>query len=171
MKAVDDEKLAQEAERNEEEKRENFVFRLAVESFPASECDSDERDAMKELPPTYEKFDYPLNESELSKFKRQLQEKSLDEIKREKLLAISIDDADESDGKEIGLPCGQKMGNRVILRGFHDRICKEPRGETNYYHLRETEEATCLTHEQWFHAMANDPEMLVSGRGRRQMTI
>lgn len=146
-----------------QEKAENLVFRLADESIPASECDVAEE--VKELPPVYKKFDYPVNESELRELKLQLNGKSLDEIKRHKLLATS-DNAND-DGKEIGISCGQKLANRVILRSFHDRICDEPRGETNYHHLqrsgKEGREATCQTHKQWLDAMANDPEIVVSG--------
>jgi hypothetical protein len=162
-KAEQDEKLSREMEESEREKRENFVFRLADESLPASECDANEYVAKKELPSTYEKFDYPVNESELMEFKRQLNEKSLDVIKRDKLHAkLAVNNANDGN-KEIGISCGQKIGNRVIIRSFHDRICSEPRGESNYYHLRGTGElSTCLTHEQWLDSLANDPEILVS---------
>jgi hypothetical protein len=157
--------LAREIEDLEKEKRENFVFRLADESLPASECDANENVAMKELPPTYEKFDYPVNESELMVFKRQLNEKSLDVIKRDKLLeTMTVNNAND-EGMEIGIACGHKIGNRIVLRSFHDRICSEPRGESNYYHLRgKGEFSTCLTHNQWLDSIANDPEILVSGK-------
>lgn len=148
------EKLAQEAKRVEEEELENFVFRLADASFPASECDG----VLEQLPPTYEKFDYPVNESELNELERQLDEKSLDEIKAEQQYI-------RGDGSETGISCGQKVDNRVILRSFHDRISDEPRGESNYHHANRGKEATCLTHRQWLDSMANDAEMLVSRRG------
>lgn len=155
------EKLAQEMEKLEKENQENFVFRLADMSFPASECDSKEYVAKELHLPTYEKFDYPVNESELAAFKRQLNEKSLEVIKREKLLLTSQNNANEDD-KEIGVSCGQKVGNRLVLRNFHDRICDEPRGEANYHRSRGTGKSTCLTHEEWLNAIANDPEILVS---------
>jgi hypothetical protein len=159
-----EEKLAREVEKSEEENRDSFVFRLADESFPVSECDADEDGATKELPPKYEKFDYPINESELEEFKRQLNEKSLDVIKGDKLLATSRNNANDDDGKEIGISCGRKIGSRVMLRNFQDRICDEPRGETNYYHLKDAgNDTSCLTHRQWLDAMANDPEISVSG--------
>lgn len=156
-------KLAQEMEKLEEDNEENFVFRLADKSFPASECDSNEHVAMKELLPTYEKFDYPVNESELATFKRQLNEKSLEVIKREKLLLTTQNNANEDD-KEIGVSCGQKIENRVVLRNFHDRISDEPRGESNYHRSRGRGKSTCLTHEEWLDSIANDPEIVVSER-------
>lgn len=163
-----DKKLAREMEAMQREEQENFVFRLADESLPESECDANENVTHdKELPLTYEKFDYPINESELMEFKRQFNEKSLDVIKRDKLLAtvtMNTDNANDG-GDEIGVSCGQKIGNRVILRSFHDRICSEPRGKTNYYHLRgKGEISTCLTHTQWLDSIANDPDILVSGK-------
>lgn len=148
-KAACSEKLAQEAKQREEEELENFVFRLADESFPASEVDADE----VELPPTYKKFDYPVNESELVELTRQMDEKSL---------PTTLTGASGVGGSEIGIPCGQKVGNRVILRSFHDRISDEPRGESNYHQANRGREATCLTHSQWLSSLANDPEMLVS---------
>lgn len=157
--AVENEKLTGEKAKLEEENRENFVFRLADESFPASD-DVEEHFAMKELPLPYERFDYPVNESELLELKRQLNEKSLDVIKGEKALAAPPNNANH-DSKEIGISCGQKIGSRVVLRSFHDRICDEPRGEQNFYHLRENDEDTCFTHDQWLDAMVNDPESLV----------
>lgn len=158
-KAQNNEKLAREAEKREEESKENFVFRLADESFPASECDANEHVAMKELPPTHEKFDYPINESELLELKRRLNEKSSDAIKSEKLLSTARENANE----DAGIPCGYKVGSRVYLRSFHDRISDEPRGETNYRHSGKVEAATCLTHKQWLDALANDPEIKVNG--------
>lgn len=148
----------------EKERRENFCFRLADDSLPGSECDADESVThAKELPSPYEKFDYPVNESELIELKRQLNEKSLDVIKRDKLLATTTANNANDGGEEIGISCGQKIGNRVILRSFHDRICSEPRGKSNYYHLMGKDEiSTCLTHNQWLDSLANDPEMLVS---------
>lgn len=160
-KAEKDRKLAEEMKKLEEERRENFVFRLADKSFPASECDSNENAAMKGLPPAYEKFDYPVNESELSEFKRKLNEKSLEVIKSEKLLP-TLEHNTNGDDMEIGIPCGGRSGDKVFLRSFHDRISSEPRGETNYHLLKGTGKSTCLTHKEWLDTMANDPEILVS---------
>lgn len=156
-------KLAQEAEKLEEENRENFVFRLADKSFPPSECDSDgsEHVGMKELPPAYKKFDYPVNESELYSFKRQLSEKPLDAIKNEKLLPTMHNGQQDNVG-EVGTTCGQKLGNRVVLRNFHDRISDEPRGESNCHRSSEAGKSTCFTHKEWLDSIANDPELLVN---------
>lgn len=153
--------MAKETNELEKEKRENFVFRLAEESFAASECDANENVATMEPPPTYERFDYPINELELMEFKRQLNEKSLDEIKRDKLVApLTSNDADDK-GEELGIPCGEKIGNRVILRGFHDRFCTEPRGEKTFHHLIAKQSISCLSHSQWLDSIANDPESSV----------
>lgn len=170
MKAKENEKFEKEKEKLEKEKRENFVFRLADESLAASECDANENVASKEFPPTYEKFDYPINESELLKFKRQLSEKSLEMIKKDKLLAtLTMNNANDG-GRETGIPCGQNIGSRTMLRNFHDRLCSEPRGENNYYHLKgENEPATCFTHNQWLDSLVNDPEILVSGVDTNQL--
>lgn len=161
-KAETERELAREAVKLESDKRESFVFRLADESLPEPVCDASAKTDGIELPSTYTRFDYPVNESELIEFKRQLNEKVLDVIRREKLL-FPPNNAND-DGKEIGISCGQKIGKRVILRGFQDRICNEPRGEINYYHVKADEEATCRTHKQWLDAIANDPEVLVRRR-------
>lgn len=164
MIVEENEKLAKEKEIIEKEERENFVFHLADESLAASECDANENVASKEFPPAYEKFDYPINESELLEFKRQLNEKSLDLIKRDKLFATMTMNNANDESKEIGIPCGQKIGSRTMLRNFHDRLCSEPRGESNYYHLKgEDKPATCFTHNEWLDSLVNDPEILVSG--------
>ncbi|CRK92367.1 CLUMA_CG005955, isoform A [Clunio marinus] len=155
QKAIDDEKLAKEKEKVDEENRENFVFQMAEESLKTSECDENDniRDEMKKISLPYQKFDYPVNESELLELKRQLNEKSLDVIKGEKLLGTN-------DGRrETGISCGQKIGSRVALRSFHDRLCDEPRGETNYYHSGTTKESSCLTHKQWLDGITNDPDI------------
>jgi hypothetical protein len=62
----------------EEGKRENLVFRLADESLAA--CERDANVAAEKLPSSCERFDYHLNELELTEFKRQLNEKSMGEI-------------------------------------------------------------------------------------------
>lgn len=149
--------LAKETLKLQAEVGENFVFRLADESFPPSECDSIERAALQELPPAHEKFDYPVNESELYELKRKL--KSSEVIESEKLLAVSANNASDM---KLSMPCGEKVGSRVVLRSFHDRISAEPRGEINFHQRHATEQATCLTHKQWLNAMANDPKILVS---------
>ena len=164
-KAKEEKQLAKEMKEVEKEERENFVFRLAEESLAASECDANENEnvATKKFPLTYKRFDYPMSELELLEFQRQLCEKSLDEVKKDKLLApTALNDANDG-GEENGITCGQKIGNRVILRGFHDRLCTEPRGEKNYYHLKKSGTGTtCLTHSQWLDTLTNDAEILVS---------
>lgn len=156
-KAVQSDELAKETQKLQAEEGENLVFRLADESFPPSECDSNERAAMQEPPPAYEKLDYPVNESELYELKRKL--KSLKVVKSEKLLAVSANNASDM---ELSIACGEKVGSRVALRSFRDRISAEPRGEINFHQRQATEHATCLTHKQWLDAMANDPKILVS---------
>lgn len=154
--------LVEETEKLEEEERENFGFDLADKSFPPSECDSrNQHVEMKELP-AYEKFDYPVNESELYSFKQQMNQTPLEVIKREKLFLTptSQNGANEHPVK-IDIPWGQKIKNRVVLRNFHDRICDEPRGEANCHRSRDAGKTTYLTREDWLKAMSNDPEILV----------
>ena len=160
-------KLALENEKLEAENRENFVFRLADKSFPSSECESNEHFKVKELQPAYEKFDYPVNESELHSFKRQLNEKPLELIKSDKLLQTPQNNLNDDD-LDIGIPCGQKIGNLVLLRSFHDRICDEPRGEKSCHQFKVFEKSTCLTHKQWLDVTANDPEILVKFLRRKK---
>lgn len=77
-----------------------------------------------------------------------------------KLLTSKLNNANKDEGDDI--PCGEKNANRIRLRSFHDRIFDEPRGKSNYQHLRETVAASLLTHRQRLDKMANDPEILVS---------
>jgi hypothetical protein len=95
-------------------------------------------------------------------FKRQLNEKSLGEIKRDELHAATMLNDANDEGEEIGIPCGQKIGNRVILRGFHDRLSSEPRGEKKNYSLKKKGNFSTLTHSKCLDMLANDPEILVS---------
>lgn len=128
---------AKEMEKLEEEERENLGFRLA----DASECDESEQKIQAELEP----FDYLVNESKANRKWRSILGKG------------------SSNVMENGISCGEKRGNRVILRSFHDRISKEPRGETNYHQLKNvgTGKSTFRSHKEWLDAIANDPEILV----------
>lgn len=156
LKAYEEKILAKEMEHLEKRSRENFVFRLADNSFPASECDANEELQMKVLPPAFKKFDYPVNDRELLEFKRQLNEKSVKVIKRGKF---------PSTWHNVNglITCGEKDGRRVImLRSFHDRLSDEPRGKTNHHRLQKTSISTCLTHKEWLDSLANDPEIIVS---------
>lgn len=143
VQAVASQVLAKEMGRLEEEGRENIVFRLADMSFPTSECDDNE----KKLPTAFEQFDYTVNESE---------------TKRE--LLSTLEKSSPAGEVAIGISCGERQGSRVILRSFHDRISKEPRGETNYHQLKTVGRAksTFRSHKEWLDAMANDPEILVN---------
>jgi hypothetical protein len=155
----DEKQLAKETEELEKEKQENFVFQLAEESLAASENGSDVNVPMKQLPPAYKRYDYPVNEDELTELKRQLNEKPLHEVKQDRLLPTSNLN---KQGEENGIDCGQTTGNRVVLRGFHDRLCTEPRGQKNYYHLKSKGSISCPTHSNWLDTLVNDPDILVS---------
>lgn len=160
-KAREEKMLAKEMERLAEENRENFVFRLADNSFPASECDASETVDTKELPPLFQKFDYPVNDLELAEFKRQLNEKSMEVIKMDKgpakFYRANVNDV------EVGISCGDKVRSSVALQDFHDRHSEEqPRGKTNNHRSKGTNISTCLTHKEWLDSLANDPEILVS---------
>lgn len=156
--AVENEKLAQEEAKLEKEKRENFVFSLADKSFPASVCDFNEYVAggMKEHPPAHGKLDYSLNESEPE---RNSNENSFRVLTSEKLFPTTLNNANENDD---GIPCGEKVGNRVILRSHHDRISDEPRGKRNYQQTHLKERDSRLPRKQRLDKMANDPEIMVS---------
>lgn len=158
---VHDEKMEKENAKKSQEDEENLIFHLADESLPASSSDCADGEKklqmrLKTFPRAYKKFDYPINESELYELQHKLNMgKELDEIKAEELISGVYKE------EEIGISCGQKVGNRVILRSFHDRLYSEPRGKSNL-HVKEAKEATCLTHQQWLHAISNDPQITVS---------
>lgn len=130
------EKLAKEMEENEKEDEENLIFRLAEESFPASETnDNDSTEVQthavsREAAATTKKFDYTANELKL--------------ISQEEAL------------------CGRKVGNRVILRGYRDHLHTEPRGKSNLHLVHDSaNDSDCLTHKDWLRNVANDPKVLV----------
>lgn len=156
--AVENEKLAQEEAKLEKEKRENFVFSLADKSFPASVCDSIEcvGGGMKEHPPAHGELDYGLNQSAPG---RNFNENSFRVLTSEKLFLTTLNNANENDD---GIPCGEKVGNRVILRSHHDRISDEPRGKHNYPQTCSRERETRLPRKLRLDKMANDPEIMVS---------
>lgn len=149
------EKFDKEEMEKLQEEEENLIFQLADDSLPPpSECTNMEHTLqmrLKAFPPSINKVDYPVNESELLELKLKLNMgQKHNEIKVEKLLA-----------EEIGILCGQKVGNRVTLRSFHDRLYLEPRGKINL-HMKEATESTCITHQQWLHKISNDPKITVS---------
>lgn len=159
---VQDEKMDKERAKKWQEDEENLIFHLADESLPASsDCaDGEEKLQMrlKAFPRVYKKFDYPINETELYELQNKLNMgKELDEIKADEKLIPG----EYKEYEEVGISCGQKIGNRVILRSFHDRLYSEPRGKSNL-HAKEAKESTCLTHRQWLHAISNDPQITVS---------
>lgn len=158
---VQEEKMQKEKAKKSQEDEENLIFHLADESLPASsDCVDGEEKLQRRLttfPRAFKKFDYPINESELYELQRKLNMgKELDEIKAEELLP------GEHKDEEVGIACGDKIGNRVILRSFHDRLFSEPRGKINLHAKEANNEATCLTHQQWLHAISNDPQITVS---------
>lgn len=153
------ENIEEEEMKKFKEEEENLIFHLADESLPpSSECTDVEHTLqmkLKALPPSINRLDYPSNESELLELKRKLNAgETLDEIKREKLVG-------KLECDEAGILCGQRDGNRVILRGFHDRLYTEPRGKINL-HMKVADESTCLTHKQWLHEISNDPKITVN---------
>lgn len=156
--AEEEKKLEQEKTKLLEEEREYFVFSLADKSFPTSECDSNSEMQHEES----EELDYDLNGSNDSKLERKSNKNSFRAITSDRVLATKLNIANKDDAN---IPCGEKVGNRIFLRSIHDRICNEPRGKTNYHHLKETRDATCFekfSHRECLDKMANDPEILVS---------
>lgn len=154
--------MAKENARKAQDDEEKFIFQLADKSYPPSEdCIDDEKKLQMRLssfPPAYTKFDYPVNESELYELQRKLNSgESLNKIKVDGVTRLDEDNYKE---EEIGISCGEKIENRVILRSFHDRMHREPRGKINL-HVKEDKESTCLTHQQWLDAISNDPQITV----------
>lgn len=155
-KKVNDE-LQLDEERCLQEKEDNLVFQIAEQSFENFFAVPDvipvnERDKFKI---TRKKVNYPLNEQELQEsypetFKHQLTRKK-GQMNMHQLM----------DGLEYGIDCGQKDGDKIILRSFKDRLCNEPRGKFSYFHLKENHPSTCRTHDEWLNDLTNDPDILV----------
>lgn len=138
------EKFDKEELKKLQEKEQNLIFQLADEHRLQMR--------LKAFPSSMKKCDYPVNEAELLKLKRQLNEvENLKEIQEEK----------PAGGEEMGISCGKKIGNHVTLRSFHDRLYSEPRGKINL-HMKVATESTCLTHQQWLQDISNDPKITVS---------
>jgi hypothetical protein len=140
------EEIDKEEMKKLQEEEENLIFQLAEESLsPSSEPKDLEhtlQTRLKAFPPSIQKLDYPVNEMELLELKCKLN------------MGEKLDKTGE-------MSCGQKVGNRVILRSFHDRLYSEPRGKINL-HMKIATESTCLTHQQWLHEISNDPKITVS---------
>lgn len=140
MAKIKEETQAKEIEEQEKEAQENLIFRLADESFPPSEHHSI---ASEDAQIDKIKFDYrELKSGRLSQSCKELVDNSVD--------------ADKDD-----ISCGQKIGKCVILRGFHDRMFKEPRGKSNLYRLERTTNDSCRTHKEWLQTITNDPKIVV----------
>lgn len=130
----------------------------------------DTKDQMAELleeqekfPPKYRAYCYPSNEVELKAFLKKLKLKSLSEVKLDGLL---LDYQDEKllellKSNEFGIDAGARLGKKALLRSFHDRLYKEPRGRFNTYNRSEGLIQTCLTHDEWLWNIVNDPLFLV----------
>jgi hypothetical protein len=116
-----DEKLQEEALQREKEEKENLVFRIADESFASLMASS----TSEEQQPTCTKFDYHVNESRCIRKSKGYE--LINEIKAEQVVDT-----------ENGRPCGEKIGNRILLRGHQDRLYKEPRGRVNLYQINES---------------------------------
>ena len=137
--------------------KDNLAFQIAEQSFEnffvvPDVIPNSERDKFKM---TQKKVNYPLNETELhecfpEKFKNQLTRKK-SQMNMHQLM----------NGLEYGINCGQKDGDKVMLRSFKDRLCNEPRGKFSYFHLKENHPSTCRTHDEWLNDLTNDPNILV----------
>lgn len=156
-KKVEDEKdLAEKI--YELEIEDNLAFQIAEQSFENFFTVPDvipisERDKFKM---TRKKVNYPINETELhecypEKFKNQLTRKK-GQMNMHELM----------NGLEYGIDCGQKDGDKIMLRSFQDRLCNEPRGKFSYFHLKENHPSTCRTHDEWLNDLINDPDILVT---------
>lgn len=159
------EKVEIEEMKKSKEDEENFIFNLADASLPPSEYNDEEQilqTRLKTFPPAFQRFDYPVSELEFLELKRKLNSvQKLGEMRGEKLITELRANEEEEEEEEAGLACGQKVGNRVILRSFHDRLYSEPRGKRNLYEKQASETATCQTHKQWLHTISNDLQITV----------
>lgn len=151
------EALAKEMEVNRKEAKENEIFRLADESFPPSECSCD-NEIVATSSNALRKFDYQANQVELSSRSRQ----QYVELVESSTNAQPKDDIDAINE----IPCGQKIGKRVILKGFHDRIHSEPRGKSNLHRVDMTTTNGSRTYKDWLQTITNDPKIVVSFSSR-----
>lgn len=157
---IRDKKFRQDAFDKEQEvlqheKEENQVFRLAAESFPISKCSTvNEFDAGSSRNSTSGTGDsiFLADDVKLSGNSSQESAKLVEKAEKNE----QIDDKN-------GLPCGHRIGKRVILRGFHDRIHTEPRGTVNLHRkdpMNNNDERQ--TYKSWLHSLTNDPKIVVS---------
>lgn len=155
-KKVNDE-LHLDEERCLQEKEDNLVFQIAEQSFENFFAVPDvipvsERNKFKM---TRKKVNYPLNEQELQESYPETCKNQLTRKKGQMNMHQLMD------GLEYGIDCGQKDGDKIMLRNFKDRLCNEPRGKFSYFHLKENHPSTCRTHDEWLNDLTNDPDILV----------
>lgn len=119
------------------------MFFLAFADPPKTKTTSERIKELEErqskFPPNYNKFSYPQNESEWTQFKDHLQFKSLSELKAEQSQNKNTNKSPAAVANEYGIDVGKRMGNKIELRSFHDRLYSEPRGKINT-HVRKTVE-------------------------------
>lgn len=149
IEKVKDEALAKKMKIQEKKAKENEIFRLAEDSLASSECSISSKDASNDLA----KFDYQTNQMESNEFN----------VTDGGLVENSSHDKYENhiyDKSDI--PCGQRRGNCVILRGFHDRMSKEPRGKSDLHRIHRLTIDNYRTHKEWMQIVTNDPKIVVS---------
>ena len=155
-KKVDDE-MRLDTKKLDNEIKDNLAFDIAEKSF-------ENFFAVPDVIPINERakftiprkiVNYPVNEKEMQqlipqKFQNQLTRKN-----------GQMNMHQSMDGLEYGIHCGQKIGDKILLRSFKDRLCNEPRGKFSYFHLKENLPSTCHTYDEWLNDLTNDSDILV----------
>lgn len=150
------EKLKNEKKDLDEENLENFLFRLAEESLVSIFPEIRNHDHST----TFTTADKIFHDDvEITKPSSMSKKKSTDgRVSLEEELKFSSEKSsssliNENESTEIGITCGQRADNRIILRNFHDALSSEPRGKSNHLHMSDSRSSS---------APSNDPEVSVS---------
>jgi hypothetical protein len=142
LKKIQNEKCEAQKRDLKMKKQENLVFRLAKDSLSSM---SHKFNGNAWSDSVDESLDCHLNELEHIETERKLNGKSgrneLNLIENMEVYNVDID-----------ISCGQREGNKVILRNFHDALCSEPRGKSNYLHMSNSRSTS---------SQFNDPEIMI----------
>ncbi|CAO1420922.1 unnamed protein product [Diamesa serratosioi] len=156
LKKKTEDEMRLDKEKSQLEIEDNLAFQIAEQSFETFFAVPDvipisERDNFK-MP--RKKVNYPVNETELQQL---YPDKFINQLTRKK---GQMNILQSIDGMEYGIDCGQKVGDKIMLRSFKDRLCNEPRGKFSYFHLKENHPSTCDTYDEWLNKLTNDPDIL-----------
>lgn len=147
FKANQDARVKEEEQRLKAEENENLVFHLAEKSFSGSEYDAIEHN-VSQFPKS---LTYSL---------KMMTEKTLQNL-NENYKSVNGTSVLADEYNRGGIECGQKNGNKIILRSFHDRLYDERREKINLHQKKEIDAPTCETFDDRLHSMKNYPEASV----------